>query len=206
MKNPLWKRLPRELKSDFGKYIVIFLFMTLTIGFVSGFLVADDSMLAAYDESFEKYNIEHGNFTLSSRIEDSTISKIEEKGKVHICENFYRDEAVDVDLDGETEGTMRIYQERTDMDLVCLMDGKMPEAKDEIAIDRMYADNNSLKVGDKLQIEGKELAVTGLVALSDYSCLFSNNSDMMFDAVKFGVAIMTEEGAEQFGTTHLEYR
>lgn len=206
MKNPLWKRLPRELKSDFGKYIVIFLFMTLTIGFVSGFLVADDSMLAAYDESFEKYNIEHGNFTLSSRIEDSTISKIEEKGKVHICENFYRDEAVDADLDGETEGTMRVYQERTDMDLVCLMDGEMPEAKDEIAIDRMYADNNSLKVGDKLQIEGKELAVTGLVALSDYSCLFSNNSDMMFDAVKFGVAIMTEEGAEQFGTTHLEYR
>ena len=206
MKNPLWKRLPRELKSDFGKYIVIFLFMTLTIGFVSGFLVADDSMLAAYDESFEKYNIEHGNFTLSSRIEDSTISKIEEKGKVHICENFYRDEAVDVDLDGEKEGTMRIYQERTDMDLVCLMDGEMPEAKDEIAIDRMYADNNSLKVGDKLQIEGKELLVTGLVALSDYSCLFSNNSDMMFDAVKFGVAIMTEEGAEQFGTTHLEYR
>ena len=206
MKNPLWKRLPRELKSDFGKYIVIFLFMTLTIGFVSGFLVADDSMLAAYDESFEKYNIEHGNFTLSSRIEDSTISKIEEKGKVHICENFYRDEAVDADLDGETEGTMRIYQERTDMDLVCLMDGEMPDAKDEIAIDRMYADNNSLKVGDKLQIEGKELAVTGLVALSDYSCLFSNNSDMMFDAVKFGVAIMTEEGVEQFGTTHLEYR
>ena len=46
MKNPLWKRLPRELKSDFGKYIVIFLFLTLTIGFVSGFLVADDSMLA----------------------------------------------------------------------------------------------------------------------------------------------------------------
>ena len=48
------------MKSDFGKYIVIFLFMTLTIGFVSGFLVADDSMLAAYDEGFEKYNIEHG--------------------------------------------------------------------------------------------------------------------------------------------------
>ena len=80
MKNPLWKRLPRELKSDFGKYIVIFLFMTLTIGFVSGFLVADDSMLAAYDESFEKYNIEHGNFTLSSEASESTIKKIEEKG------------------------------------------------------------------------------------------------------------------------------
>ena len=77
MKNPLWKCLPRELKSDFGKYIVIFLFMTLTIGFVSGFLVADDSMLAAYGEGFEKYNIEHGNFTLSSKASESDLKKIE---------------------------------------------------------------------------------------------------------------------------------
>ena len=86
MKNPLWKRLPRELKSDFGKYIVIFLFMTLTIGFVSGFLVADDSMLAAYDEGFEKYNIEHGNFTLSSKASESDLKKIEkyESAKIFI--------------------------------------------------------------------------------------------------------------------------
>lgn len=64
--------------------------MTLTIGFVSGFLVADDSMLAAYDESFEKYNIEHGNFTLSSEASESTIKKIEEKGDVRICKILQR--------------------------------------------------------------------------------------------------------------------
>ena len=56
MKNPLKKRLPREFIGDFGKYLLIFLFMIGTIGFVSGFLVADDSMMKAYDESFEKYN------------------------------------------------------------------------------------------------------------------------------------------------------
>ena len=42
MKNPLRKRFLRELKQDFGKYAVIFLFITLTIGFISGFLVADN--------------------------------------------------------------------------------------------------------------------------------------------------------------------
>ena len=205
MKNPLWKRLPRELKSDFGKYIVIFLFMTLTIGFVSGFLVADDSMLAAYDEGFEKYNIEHGNFTLSSKASESDLKKIEKNGKVRICENFYRDEATDADLDGKEEGTMRIYQERTDMNLVCLMSGGMPAAKNEIAIDRMYADNNKLKVGDKLKIAGEELTVTGLVALPDYSCLFSDNSDMMFDAVKFGVGLVTEEEFDTLDQDKLQY-
>ena len=53
MKNPLRKRFFRELKQDFGKYAVIFLFITLTIGFISGFLVADNSMTHAYDESLK---------------------------------------------------------------------------------------------------------------------------------------------------------
>ena len=57
MKNPLRKRLPRELKSEFGKYLVVFLLMVATIGMVSGFLVADGSMIIAYDQSFSKYNI-----------------------------------------------------------------------------------------------------------------------------------------------------
>lgn len=54
MKNPLNKRLPRELKSEFGKYLVIFLFIAAVIGLVSGFLVADGSLIKAYNESYEK--------------------------------------------------------------------------------------------------------------------------------------------------------
>ena len=69
MKNPLHKRYLRELKQDAGKYLVLFLFLTLTIGFVSGFLVADSSMSKAYDESFEKYYIEDALFTLAGKAE-----------------------------------------------------------------------------------------------------------------------------------------
>ena len=65
MKNPLRKRLPRELKGELGKYLVVFILMVASIGFVSGFLVADNSMLIAYNEGFEKYNIEDGNFSHS---------------------------------------------------------------------------------------------------------------------------------------------
>ena len=62
MKNPLRKRLPRELKTEFGKYLVIFLLLVATIGLVSGFLVADGSMIIAYNEGFEKYNVEKIGF------------------------------------------------------------------------------------------------------------------------------------------------
>lgn len=85
------------------------------------------------------------------------------------------------------------------------MKGEMPQQKDEIAIDRMYADNNDLQVGDVISVDKKELTVTGLVALSDYSALFSNSSDMMFDAVKFGVGIMTKEGYDAITDDHIKY-
>ena len=53
MKNPLNKLRPREFRKDFGKYLVIFLLLVITIGFVSGFLVADGSMIKAYNEGVE---------------------------------------------------------------------------------------------------------------------------------------------------------
>ena len=40
IKNPLIKRIPKEIIGDWKKYLVVFLFLVLTIGFVSGMYVA----------------------------------------------------------------------------------------------------------------------------------------------------------------------
>ena len=199
MRNPLFKRLPKELKSDFAKYLVLFVFITAMIAFISGFLVASGSMAKAYNESFEKYNIEDGNLELMFEAEDSAIEAIE-AGGVTLYENFYLEKETD-----DFESKLRIFKNRTQVNLVCLMEGQLPAAEDEIAIDRMYADNNDIVVGDVLKVGGKKLTVTGLVALTDYSALFASNSDMMFDAMKFGVSIMTEEGFQSFGEAGLHY-
>lgn len=193
MRNPLVKRLPSEFKNELGKYIVIFLFMALSVSFVSGWSVAGGSMATAYDESFEKYNIEDGNFELYAKADDELIKAVEDSDRfdAKIYENFYVEFPTK-----EVDSTLRIFKKRSDINLECLMDGEFPSSDSEIAIDRMYADNNSLKVGDKLTLYGKEYRICGLVALSDYSALFSSPSDMMFDSIKFGVAIVT---ADTFG-------
>lgn len=61
MKNPLNKRIFSEIKCDKGRYIAIFLFLILAIGFISGFIIADSSMIEEVNKSDEKYNIENGN-------------------------------------------------------------------------------------------------------------------------------------------------
>lgn len=204
MKNPLLKRIPRQFLGEFGKYLVIFLFMTATIGFVSGFLVAGGSMMQAYDDSFEKYRIENGHFLLQEEASDKMLEALE-KEEVNIYPDFYVEEDTDTNHDKETDSTLRIFKERTQVNLICLMEGSLPKEADEIAIDRMYADNNDITAGNTIIIGGKECRVTGLAALSDYSALFSDNSDMMFDAVKFGVAVVTEEGFERFGGERMHY-
>ena len=198
MKSPLRKRIPRELKGEFGKYLVVFLLMVLTIGFVSGFLVADGSMLKAYDESFDKYNIENGNFRTAEKVYRSQWKDIEAAG-VTLYENYYIEEALD------NGSTMRFFKNREQVNKVCLMKGEMPSEQGEIAIDRMYADNNSLQVGDTLTGGKKSWKIIGLVALSDYSALFQNNNDSMFDSVKFGVGIVTPEEFETLDQEKLQY-
>ena len=197
MKNPLRKRTFRELKEDFSKYLVIFLFMTLTIGFISGFLVAAGSMKTAYDESFEKYNIEDGHFVLDKKADNDLIKEIE-KENVTLYENFYKDIDTDSNMDGKNDSTLRVFKDRKEVNKICLMKGEMPENDNEITIDRMYADNNKVKVGDKIRVGDKEFKVSGLVALSDFSALYSDNNDLMFDAVLFGVAIVKDDVFEAF--------
>ena len=198
MKNPLRKRLPRELKGELGKYLVVFILMVASIGFVSGFLVADNSMLIAYNEGFEKYNIEDGNFRTAEQVHKTQREEIEALG-VKLYDNYYVEEPLD------NGSTMRFFKNRQQVDKVCLMKGELPAGTGEIAIDRMYADNNNLSVGDTLRSGKRIWKITGLVALSDYSCLFQNNNDSMFDAVKFGVSVVTEEEFDSLDQEKLQY-
>ena len=216
-KNPLNNRFVRDLRDDLGKYVVIALLMIFTIGFISGFLVADGSMIKAYNESFTKYNVEDGNFRTQRKMNKAQWKSVEKLGLI-LYEIFYREFPL------ENGSTIRVFKNREQVNLVCLMEGELPAKPGEIAVDRMYADNNGLKVGDRIRpasdgaaaskdssgevTESKDTAgsaapqdgwvITGLVALSDYSTMFSDNNDTMFDALKFGVAVCSPEEFGQY--------
>lgn len=86
------------------------------------------------------------------------------------------------------------------------MEGSLPKKTDEIAIDRMHADNIGVKVGDTLKIGKKTYTISGLVANVDYSSLFQKNSDVMFDALTFDVGLVTNEGFDAIdASTHYNY-
>ena len=242
IKNPLIKRIPKELAGDWKKYLVVFLFLVLTIGFVSGMYVANESMLTAADEGITRYKLEDGHFELKEKADSSLIEAIEsgekadipgqaeentadgdnddseENGKsdddldsskktsVTVYENFFRNEDEDNDNDGKSDGTIRVYAKTDDINLACLLDGDFPQNENEIAVDRMHADNAGMKVGDKISVSGKEFKITGLIAYVNYSTLHEKKTDLMFDAIKFDVAMVTQEGFDRLDKSiHYSY-
>jgi len=196
MRSPLRKRYIRELKSDFGKYLAVSLFMIMLIGLVSGYLVAADSIEKTYYEGWDKYNVEDGHITFSLTPTDEVISKLEEKADLTLYNLDYLEEDMDT-----TGTTLRIYKIRNEINTSCLMEGKMPAADDEIVIDRVFARNKDIKIGDVITLNGKAIKVTGYIALVDYNCLFEKNTDMMMNATVFCVAEMTEGGYEALNSS-----
>ena len=144
MKNPMRKRLPRELRQDLGKYIVLFLFLGMMISLCSGFLVADLSMTRAYEESFEKYKIEDGHFELDTRASDELLGMLEEE-EVTIYPLFYHDKVF------QGGRTLRIFQTREQINLADVMEGELPKAEEEVALDRLFALNNGVSVRETVQ-------------------------------------------------------
>ena len=265
VRNPLLKRIPRELLGDWRKYLVVSLFLILTIGFVSGMYVANESMMTAADEGVSKYRLEDGHFELNRQADGELLSAIrsgekadirqyyldkakkeldekfdrefqaaygdayskaydeawqkiqeeidkryeEAKEKyeledpgfkavpVRLYENFYRNEEEDNDNDGISDGTVRVYARTDEVNLACLMEGSFPEAEDEIAIDRMHADNTGMKVGDTITVGGQPYRIVGLIAYVNYATLHEKNTDLIFDALKFNVAMVTESGFDR---------
>ncbi len=193
MKNPLNKRLPRELRQDFGKYVVIFAFLTMLIALVSGFLVATDSCEKSYYEGLEKYRVEHGHLTFDKQPDKQLLADIEEKADLTFYDLPY------LNLLSDQDHKIRVYENRNDINLPCIMEGKLPQKKNDIAIDRLFAENNDYAIGDTMTLAGHKFTICGTVALPDYSVLFEKPTDVMFNASDFSIALMTPVGFEQFG-------
>lgn len=217
-RNPLRKRVLRELAGEWTKYLLLGVFLILMIGFVSGVYVANGSMMKAIDESAEKYLLEDGYFELDDRADSALLDELS-TGElpegveaeddfcavpVELYETFYRNEAEDHDNDGTSDGTVRVYRRTDAIDQACVLSGNLPEHADEIAIDRMHADNVNLTVGDEITVGGISYRIVGLIAYVNYSTLHEKATDLMFDALKFDVAMVTEDGFERL-TEPLHY-
>ena len=201
MASPLRKRFPRELKNNLGKYLGIFLLMSVTIALTSGFLLAAHSISVIMDEMPEKYAIEDGRFTTAFEATDTQLDAAADAARDGGTGgvNIYRNWSFDADFnhaqgdDGRSR-TLRVYAHRTQVDLAAYAEGRVPEAADEVAVDRVFATNNNVTLGETVELAGRTFTVVGIMTTADNQALFQSNSDFTVNTLTFGVAEVSDAG------------
>ena len=200
MKNPLNKRLPREFKKNAGKYIGIFFILITTIMVGSSFMAVMDSAVHTLEVNDEECKIEDGYFEVGESVADEVIGEF---GDLHIkvVPNYYL--AVN---EFDKDASLAVFSERKELNLASVFEGELPDEAGEIALDRLFARNRKIEVGDVIEINGDEYKVTATIAVPDYNCLYKNNQDLLPNTSGFGVCIVSEEDFEKYNTNQIIYR
>lgn len=200
MRSPLNRRYSREFKKNAGRYICTFLLLVITIIIGSGFLCVMESVKYSLDEYLIANKVEDGYFETAFPIVDNIKSMLEEEDIV-LCDNFY---STVEEFDGDTK--IFVFNERKEMNIPALFEGKLPADDNEIAVDRLFAENHDINVGDSLELNNIKFTVSGTVSLPDYSSLFMNNQDLVMNTTGFGVSMVSREGFDKFDESTVTYR
>ncbi len=198
MKNPVNKRIPRIFLTQPGRYFPIFFLLFLTTVMMSSFFIVQGSIKKLYERDLREKKVESGQFTAAQELSSDTIASLE-KENIRLYQNFYVEEAF------SPNKVLRIYQNRTSINLPSLFQGRLPKKADEIAIAQNMAATNHQRIGDTIKLAGNSFKIVGFFSVPDYSSLLKNRSDLVMDTGYFGIALVSASGFRTFDPASLKY-
>ena len=90
----LKKRIWRQLKNNFAAYSALFLLIALGMFYVVSTIASADTIISGVKDYAGKTNVEDGEFTVFTTIDDSVIQTLTDKG-ISLEQQNYTDYDVD---------------------------------------------------------------------------------------------------------------
>lgn len=137
----------------------------------------------------KKYNKDIYNEIINNRIN--------EFNKEYDGYNLELREYKEVNFDKKgVSNKVTFFKENKAINLSYIEEGHSPKESDEIAITRIYAKNNNLKIGDKIKIGEKMYSISGFVLLPD-NTLPMTSENFIIDNSKITIAIVNDDEYEK---------
>lgn len=185
MKKVLRKRLPRDLKSNLGRYIALILLIVLGIYLVVGIVGSAEVILHGTEKYRSISKTEDGQFSVFLPLTDDELASLSSDGTL-IEEMFY------IDISLNSSQTLRLFKNRKDIDLIQLKEGRMANADGEAVLERRFAEVNDYSLGDEIEIGGVKLTVVGIGSVPDYDQTLQSFSDTAVQSEQFGLLFVTD--------------
>ncbi len=190
MQTILNKRVVRDLKKNFFRYFALFLLIAMGMYLIISVVGAADNVIVGVSKVAKENKVEDGEFTVFVPLEAKEINKLEQKG-ITLQKQFYLDYFL------EDDSTIRIYQNREDMNRIELDEGELATKEHEIVLEKQYAKSHKLVTGSQIKIADEFYRVTGIGSTPDYELALNKMSDSTVDSKYFGIGFVTMDQYEQ---------
>ena len=112
---------------------------------VVSLIASADTIINGVNEKAKANKLEDGEFEVFERLSKGELSELKDKD-IEVEEAFYMDYKL------KDKSTIRIYKNRKKINLIDLDEGKLASSENEIVMEKRYATEHNLKIGDKIEI------------------------------------------------------
>ncbi|MCR5143210.1 MAG: FtsX-like permease family protein, partial [Ruminococcus sp.] len=186
MKRVLVKRLPRDFKAGFVRYLALILVIAMGIYLVISIVGSAETVLHGTEEKRREFNTQDGFFTVFLPLTDEDKDMLADDG-TQIQAEFY----TDLETDGDRK--LRMFKNRGNIDKPILDEGRLADSVGECVIGKRYAAENDISVGDKITAGGYDFTVTGIGTVPDYEQPKDKLSDTAVRSEYFGLIFVTDD-------------
>lgn len=186
MQKVLRKRILRDFKTNIPRYLALGFLIILSMYLVISMLGAAETIIRGSLKTDADAHVEDGEFSLFVPMKESEEEDLRARG-ITLEKMFFLDYTVE-----ETK-TLRLFENREEINQITLKEGSPAAAEDEVVLERRYAEINGIQIGDKIEIGGHVFRVVGIGTVPDYDCTLKTLGDTGCDSQNFGLAFVTAD-------------
>lgn len=185
MQRILNKKMGRELRKNWLRYLALAAIIVLSMYLIVSLLGAADTILIGTAAHAAANHVEDGQFTVFVPLTKAEEGLLTECG-LKLEKMFYLDYTL------ADESVLRVFRVRKEIDLAEVETGAMPVGGAEIALEKRYCEEHDLHPGDSITVAGRRLRVSGVVTTPDYDSVLRSMGDSTVDSVNFGPAYVSD--------------
>lgn len=176
MNRVLRKRILRDLKSNFMRYLALGMLIIMGMYLVVSMVGAAETIITGSEQRAEENLVEDGQFSVFIPLTESQEGELTEGG-------LTLEKLFSMDIELEDNSVLRLMKNREKVDLIDLDEGRLSDKNGEIVLEKRYCEEHDLQVGDTISFAKTDFTITGIGSTPDYDMPTRKFSDSSVDSI-----------------------
>lgn len=176
MKTRLLKHIFMKIKDNYKRFLSLICMAFLGVGFYAGIQSSSPDMLKTLDNFYDENNVYDISVISNVGLTEDDLLKLSKIKNVELAINIQeKDTYLEIE---ENNYVVKLIEYNSQMNNVYIKEGRLPKNSNEVSVDNALLENNNLKLGDSITIDGKKYSIVGNVISPLYFSAERPNSNL----------------------------